>query len=184
MKGEVVGRLPPLALSVRQPWAWAILHAGKDIENRTAGAIRAGGMGPGRICLHAAAGMTRREYEWAAWRLARHGVQAPRPDALPRSAIVGVVEVTDVVGHSDSPWFGGPCGLVLRHPLAVEPSPAPGTLGFFRWQPGGVLAPTAPWMTAWDLPTGDGRTMPLFDDLEPSYAVPPGKPLFRPRPAR
>jgi hypothetical protein len=22
------------ALSVRQPWAWAILHAGKDVENR------------------------------------------------------------------------------------------------------------------------------------------------------
>jgi len=22
------------ALSIRQPWAWAILHAGKDIENR------------------------------------------------------------------------------------------------------------------------------------------------------
>ena len=23
------------ALSIRQPWAWAILHAGKDIENRS-----------------------------------------------------------------------------------------------------------------------------------------------------
>jgi len=23
------------AFSIRQPWAWAILHAGKDIENRT-----------------------------------------------------------------------------------------------------------------------------------------------------
>ena len=22
------------ALSIRQPWAWLILHAGKDIENR------------------------------------------------------------------------------------------------------------------------------------------------------
>lgn len=27
--------LPELALSVRQPWAWAIIHAGKDIENRS-----------------------------------------------------------------------------------------------------------------------------------------------------
>lgn len=25
----------PRALSVRQPWAWAILHAGKDVENRS-----------------------------------------------------------------------------------------------------------------------------------------------------
>jgi hypothetical protein len=23
------------ALTVRQPWAWAIVHGGKDIENRT-----------------------------------------------------------------------------------------------------------------------------------------------------
>ncbi|MQA14935.1 MAG: ASCH domain-containing protein [Pseudonocardiaceae bacterium] len=23
------------ALSIRQPWAWAILHAGKDVENRS-----------------------------------------------------------------------------------------------------------------------------------------------------
>ena len=50
--------LPPLALSVRQPWAWAILHGGKVIENRSLGAIRAGNMVPGHICLHAAAGMT------------------------------------------------------------------------------------------------------------------------------
>lgn len=27
--------LPTIALSIRQPWAWFILHAGKDIENRT-----------------------------------------------------------------------------------------------------------------------------------------------------
>ena len=24
-----------IALSIRAPWAWAIFHAGKDIENRT-----------------------------------------------------------------------------------------------------------------------------------------------------
>lgn len=34
--------LPPLALSVRQPWAWAIIYAGKDIENRLWGASRTG----------------------------------------------------------------------------------------------------------------------------------------------
>ena len=26
---------PTRCLSVRQPWAWLILHAGKDVENRT-----------------------------------------------------------------------------------------------------------------------------------------------------
>lgn len=85
--------LPPLALSVRQPWAWAIVHGGKDVENRTTGAIRAGDMRPGRVCVHAALGMSRREYGWGAWRLARHGGTAPRPDALIRGALIGVVEV-------------------------------------------------------------------------------------------
>ena len=36
--------LPPLALSVRQPWAWAIIFGGKTIENRSLGSIRAGRM--------------------------------------------------------------------------------------------------------------------------------------------
>ena len=37
-------------LTVRQPWAWAIVHGGKDIENRTrnvAGAYR------GPVAIHA-----------------------------------------------------------------------------------------------------------------------------------
>lgn len=168
--------LPSLALSVRQPWAWAIIHAGKDVENRTAGAIRAGGMVPARICIHAAAGLTQREYRWGAWRLKRHGVLAPRPDALARGAIIGLVTVVEVVDASPSEWFGGPCGLVLRDPVPMDPVPAPGELGYFRWRPGGTLAPTRPWMTTWDRPSGDDLTAPLFGPLEPSYAEPPPKP--------
>jgi hypothetical protein len=46
------------ALSIRQPWAWLILHAGKDIENRDwPTRFR------GRFLIHAAKGMTRDEYE-------------------------------------------------------------------------------------------------------------------------
>ena len=37
---------PSVALSVRQPWAWAIIHGGKDVENRTKYAITLGGMKP------------------------------------------------------------------------------------------------------------------------------------------
>jgi hypothetical protein len=39
------------ALTVRQPWAWAIVHGGKDVENRTrnlAGSYR------GPVAIHAA----------------------------------------------------------------------------------------------------------------------------------
>lgn len=46
----VDGRIP--ALSLRQPWAWAILHAGKRIENRTAWHSCAH---RGEVILHASA---------------------------------------------------------------------------------------------------------------------------------
>ena len=167
--------LPRLALSVRQPWAWAILHGGKVIENRSAGAIRAGGMTTGTICLHAAAGMTRAEYDWAVWRLARHGVACPRPDTLVRRAIIGVVDVVDIVSESDSAWFGGQMGLVLENPRAIDPIPAAGALGYFAWQPGGAADPPRPWMIRWDRPQGDTGTPDLFDTA-PSYRAPPPKP--------
>ncbi len=45
------------ALSIRQPWAWLILHGGKDIENRDwATRFR------GRVLIHASKGMTRDEW--------------------------------------------------------------------------------------------------------------------------
>ena len=49
--------LPKLALSVRQPWAWAIIFGGKDIENRSVAAKRSGKMTTGMICIHAAFGL-------------------------------------------------------------------------------------------------------------------------------
>lgn len=42
-------------LTVRQPWAWAIVHGGKDVENRTRN-IAGGYRGP--IAIHAAIGRT------------------------------------------------------------------------------------------------------------------------------
>lgn len=36
------------ALSIRQPWAWLILHGGKDMENRSRRTHMRG-----RICVHA-----------------------------------------------------------------------------------------------------------------------------------
>lgn len=169
--------LPTLALSVRQPWAWAILHGGKVIENRTMGAIRAGKMTTGTICLHAASGMKEDEYRWGLWRLAKHGVTAPRPDKLLRSAIIGIVDVVDIITESDSEWFGGKAGLVLENPVAIDPIPAKGALGYFVWQESGSLAKPTPWMLKFDHISGDAETPSLFPDLPPSFAEPPKKPF-------
>lgn len=168
--------LPRLALSVRQPWAWAILHGGKVIENRSLGAIRAGRMGPGVICLHAAGGMTEKEYRWGLWRLDKHGGQCPRPDALVRGAIIGTIEVTGIVTQSDSAWFGGEAGLTLANPRAIEPIPAKGALGYFEWSRAEDFAATQPWMKAFG-PDQDAATGDLFADAPLAFQRPPKKPF-------
>ena len=165
---------PAIALSVRQPSAWAIIHGGKDVENRSLGSIRAGRMGPGRIAIHAAIGMKQAEYDYLVWRWARDGVAVPRPDALPRRAIIGSVEVVRVVTESDSPWFGGAAGLLLRDPVPCEPIPAAGALGYFAWQAGGALAEPLAWMRGWG-----GAEGGLFDDLPVQFGHAPEKPFGR-----
>ncbi len=163
--------VPTLALSVRQPWAWAILHGGKVIENRSLGAIRSGGMRPGRIALHAAKGMKEAEYRYSAWRLQRHGVQCPPPAELVRGAIIGTVEVVEIITQSDSEWFGGEAGLALEDPRAVDPIPASGALGYFAWEAGGAISAPVPWMARYGLASGG-----LFDDLPLDFATAPDKP--------
>jgi hypothetical protein len=139
------------ALSVRQPWAWAIVHGSKDVENRSKAAIDKGNMKPGRIAIHASQGMTRDEYEHAAAFMTRIGVNCPRPDELVRGGIIGAVTVTQFVRNHASPWFFGPQGLVLADKEAFEPVPCLGALGFFRWKSSGQLLSPAKWMTAWPI---------------------------------
>lgn len=140
--------LPAIALSVRQPWAWAIIHGGKDIENRSPAAVMHG-MKPGRIAVHASKGMTRDEYQDAAEFMALFGVICPPPADLVRGAVIGAVTVTEIVKSHPSPWWMGPRGLVLANATACEPIPASGALGYFRWQPsGGVVDEPARWMLA------------------------------------
>lgn len=121
-----------LALSVRQPWAWAILCAGKDIENRSWSTRQRG-----RVFIHAAKSALRDEYEEAAAFIAeRSAIAVPRRAAIPRGMLIGSVEIVDCVSASDSPWFVGPFGFVLRNPELIEPVPCVGRLGFF--EPEGV----------------------------------------------
>ena len=190
--------LPPLALSVRQPWAWAIIHGGKVIENRTSGSIRSGNMTLGPVAIHAATGLKRDEYLWAEWKMAQSEIALPHPTRLVRGAIIGMVDVVDIIIESDSPWFGGRrpggdanpdnadrpdvCGLVLENPRACAPVPARGALGYFRWERDETLeVPTPKWMETHGRASDAGDTGLLFDTLPPGYRTPPEKPFGRPR---
>lgn len=141
--------LPRLALSVRQPWAWAIIHAGKDIENRTWRQPNPGLKFRGPVCIHASTGMTRDEFDSAIEDIDYASTtvdRLPQARELIRGAIIGVVEVVDVIRKSDSRWWCGPVGLVLRNPRAIDPIPCKGQLGFFEWKQFGVLAEPMKWM--------------------------------------
>lgn len=151
--GDALGRpdgVPPMALSVRQPWAWALIHAGKDVENRTEMAVRNGGMRAQvgrRIAIHAGKGMTRAEYESAADFMISLAVGCPDAADLQRGGIIGTAYVASVVSEHTSRWFFGPRALCLIRP---EPTPfigAQGELGMFAWSPNfSQPEPAAKWM--------------------------------------
>ena len=122
------------AISIRQPWAWLIIHGGKDIENRDwPTKVR------GRVLIHAAKGMTRDEYGTAlgtallaANRDSGHAsIAVPAMSSVDRGGIIGSVEIVDCVSASPSPWFFGRFGFVLRNPIALPFRPMRGMLGFF-----------------------------------------------------
>lgn len=53
-------------------------------------------------------------------------------DDLQRGGIVGRAEIVDCVESSDSPWFVGPFGFVLRNIEPLPFRPYKGALGFFE----------------------------------------------------
>ncbi len=121
------GKLP--ALSIRQPWAWLIIHAGKNIENRCWQTHFRGW-----FLIHAAKGCTRDEYEDAALFAALRGFTDEIPDlkSIERGGIVGMAKLGNCVRGSDSPWFVGEWGFVLDEVRPLHFLPCKGALGFFR----------------------------------------------------
>ncbi len=122
------------ALSIRQPWAWLILNAGKDIENRTWQTHFRG-----RFLIHASKGCTRKEYreaieDWV-YLFDIPDERVPSFESLNFGGIVGVATIADCVAKSESEWFSGPFGFVLRDVQPLQFVPCTGALGFFKPQP-------------------------------------------------
>lgn len=109
---------PTKAISIRQPWCHHILFDGKDIENRD---WQTSYRGP--VLIHASATFDGRAAE-------RREFEAMHPQSQ-MGGIVGMVEITDCVSTSQSEWFYGQYGFVLRNPVALDFIPCKGALGFF-----------------------------------------------------
>lgn len=140
-------------LTVRQPWAWAIIHGGKDVENRSrnlAGSYR------GPIAVHVAGkwadppglALDALNDAMAAWcDAAPEHTENDDPWFKNVGRIIGVVNLIDV--HEPSPGEGAVGGdtcspwaepdvwhLVLANPRPLaEPIPFKGGLGLRRLDP-------------------------------------------------
>ncbi len=84
------------ALSLTQPWAWLVVHGGKDIENR-----KWNTKFRGEFLIHAAKRMHVLDDYAAALDFADCAspfeLPVPEPDGLARGGILGVAELFDVV---------------------------------------------------------------------------------------
>lgn len=134
-----------IALSLRQPWAWCVLHLGKTIENR-----RWDTKYRGDFLIHASKGMTKDEYygcmDTCTSVVGSAAIGSfPALKALPRGGIVGAAKLVDVIPPCEACASGSRCGknhgwhfpqqygFVLEN---IRPSPrfveCKGTLGFFK----------------------------------------------------
>lgn len=133
------------ALTVQQPWAWAIVHGGKTIENRTQlWKYR------GPLAIHAGTRLSERGFHHPTYEDAfARATSAVRHRLDVRGAIIGVAQLVDahvaVPDCCDSPWaeqsyeeHGGRTRrdlvhLVLEDARPVDPIPCKGRLGL--WTP-------------------------------------------------
>jgi hypothetical protein len=119
-----------MALSIRPAWAWAIIHAGKDVENRARRCHFRG-----RFLVHASLEMTFDDFEKAVAALAAAGEEAilPRPDEFEAGGIVGSVELVEVAERCDSVWYQpGAFAWVLRNPRPMPFLPYTGRRNWFH----------------------------------------------------
>lgn len=127
-------------ISIRQPWAWLIVHGYKPVENRTWETFYRG-----PVAIHASQGMTRAEYDGAVSFLLTcdplmHILDAlPAPEDLPRGGIVGKANLVACTRAHESPFFFGPFAHVLQGAMPVPFQPCKGALGYFKVPQGVVL---------------------------------------------
>lgn len=120
------------ALSIRQPWAWLIVNGYKDIENRTWRTTFRG-----KFLVHASKTIDPVFFT--------HGESLSKSIAcaigreIPWSEInqslgcmVGIAEIVDCVEQSESMWFDGPYGFVIKNVRPIHRFPYGGMLKFFE----------------------------------------------------
>ena len=114
---------PLRVITLHRPWAWAVAHLGKDIENRTWVCP----IQPGQpLAIHAG---KKWDADGADW-IMRQGFSLPPKDDHPN----GIVAIATFQGNfeaSDSRWFFGPVGWALTDVVAIAPIDCKGQQGLW-----------------------------------------------------
>ena len=128
------------ALSIRQPWAFAITMGVKPVENRDwPTRFR------GPVLIHAGKREERDDVEGVLRRIGEQTGESVEVIARGYEShrwlgcIVGAARVVDCVTEMDSPWFCGPYGFVMADARWSNRVECRGALGFFE-VPADVLA--------------------------------------------
>lgn len=128
-------------LTVRQPWAWALIHGCKDVENRSHKVSY-----KGLLAIHAgkADHNTLKRDDWKQFESEYFGKDVFAdfdPSKEPRGAIIGVIEMVDCKPEHqvDSIWCDDPgnedgwFAWLVQKPIALpEPIPYRGAQGLQR----------------------------------------------------
>ncbi len=127
------------ALSLTQPWAWLVVHGGKDIENRKWNTKHRGA-----FLIHAAKGMTK--LEWLRAFIFAEGVggaalanRIPEYASLERGGIIGATNLYTVIHpllpmqmRDRLPWhMADQYGFVIADTRPLPFLPCKGALGFW-----------------------------------------------------
>ena len=112
------------ALTIHQPWAWAIAEGHKDIENRT---WRTSYRGP--LLIHAGKTFDAAGHYWIQREI---GIALPAPSAFQQVSLVAIARLTGCVTESDSPWFSGPYGWVIEDVARIKAVYCRGMPGLFE----------------------------------------------------
>jgi len=124
---------PLHAITLHRPWAYAITHLGKPVENRTWKCWLKEGS---PLAIHAGKQWKADAAQW----IESEGLgKVPPEDQNPK----GIVAIARFVGNTtamESPWFFGPIGWQLTNIITIPPIACTGKQGL--WKVPDELSPT------------------------------------------
>lgn len=117
-------------ITLQQPWAWCIAHAGKRIENRTWRPWCDNGT---YLAIHAGKTIDRESVE----DLRSHGIEVPPQfeTSVAVAQLEGCAQSDTGVPEDQLEWWSGPFAWLLCNVVLIDPLPCRGMQGLWTIPP-------------------------------------------------